>query len=84
MFLQKSVMTDLYVELAGHFDLLMLKFLMTFYHTVYSSINIIKSILMNNVPSKPGIQLRKSWCLLSSSWAGLDNREGAAIFEKGP
>jgi hypothetical protein len=38
-----------------------------------------------NIPSKPGIQVRKSWSLPSSNLIGLGNAgEGVEIFEKGP
>jgi hypothetical protein len=40
-----------------------------------------------NLPSKRGMQVSKSWRLLSSNWIDLDNpdREGEAkIFEKVP
>jgi hypothetical protein len=39
--------------------------------------------MCTNVPSEPGMQVRKSWCLLSSNWVGLGNAGGgAAIFKK--
>jgi hypothetical protein len=42
--------------------------------------------LLSNVPSTPGMEVRKPWCLLSRNWVSLDNTplEGGAIFEKDP
>jgi hypothetical protein len=40
---------------------------------------------MDNTPSKPAVQVRKPWCLLSRNCFGLGKqREGTAIFEKRP
>jgi hypothetical protein len=40
-------------------------------------------VFRGNVPSNPGMQVRKLWCLLSSNWVGLGNTGvgGATIFE---
>jgi hypothetical protein len=35
-----------------------------------------------NGPFKPGMQVRKSWCLLSSNWVGLDKRGGQQFSKK--
>jgi hypothetical protein len=31
---------------------------------------------VSDVPSTPGMQVRKPWCLLSSNWVGLGNSKG--------
>jgi hypothetical protein len=36
-------------------------------------------ILPSNVPSKPGMQMRKPWCLLGSGWVDF-----GSLLEEGP
>jgi hypothetical protein len=35
-----------------------------------------------NDPCKPGMQVRKPWCLLNSQWVGLGNPVGGTYFRK--